>query len=265
MVKIGHARFSEKGNAEGKRGDQTGKEVSISDWYDGSWTTVFRPVSDEKAELIARTMEDACANDCIGYGQEDRLTLMKAAEQCEFCLSDITEEVNCDCSSLVAVCCNAAGIAVPFSMTTGNEDSCLMGTGQFIRLKTNRYITTDKYLKRGDILRKSGHTCIALTNGENFNAAFEVHNAVTIYADNKNPDFSGTYYVPTDLYIREGAGQGYRAIGIVPYQGTVYCYGYYSYDDAGKVWYFVDYYKDGKKLTGFVSSKYCYRTGDVPA
>ena len=263
MVKIGHARFSEKGNAEGKRGDQTGKEVAVTDWYDGTWTTVYRPQSSEKASIIVKTMKEACENDNIGYGQGDRLTLMKAAEQCEFCLSDITEQVNCDCSSLVAVCCNAAGIAVPFSMTTRNEDSCLMGTGEFIRLQDSKYRNSDKYLRAGDILRKNGHTCIALTNGEGFKESYELHNSVSIYADNKNPDFTGIYSVSTDLYLREGAGQGHRAVAVVKFGDFVYNYGYYSYDEKGKVWYFVDYYKDGKKLTGFVSSHFCFRYAEI--
>ena len=115
MVKIGHARFSEKGNAEGKRGDQTGNEVAVTDWYDGTWQAVYRPQSDNTAFIIANTMEAATKNNNIGYGQSDRLTLMKAAEQCNFDLSKITEPVNCDCSSLVAVCCNTAGVGVPFN------------------------------------------------------------------------------------------------------------------------------------------------------
>lgn len=261
MVKIGHARFSEKGNAEGKRGDQTGKEVSITDWYDGTWNCVYRPQSDEDAENIAATMESACDNDNIGYGQEDRLTLMKAAEQCDFILSEISEPVNCDCSSLVAVCCNAAGIAVPFSMTTRSEDISLMGTGKFIRLKDKHYTSMSDYLKRGDILKKNGHTCIVLSNGSKYTDSFEVHNIPLIYADNKNEDFAGIYYPNTDLYLRMGAGAGYQAITVIKPSQKVYSYGYYSYDDKGKVWLFVDTYKDSKKLTGFCSYKFLVMTG----
>lgn len=259
MVKIGHARFSEKGNAEGKKGDQTGQEVSVTDWYDGTWKSVYRPQNDTDAEIIARTMEDACRNDNIGYGQDDRLSLKVAAEQAEFCLSSITEPVNCDCSSLVAVCCNAARIAVPFSMTTRSMDAALMGTGKFIRLRDSRYTSSDKYLKRGDILRKEGHTCIVLSNGEKYTESYEVHNNVPIYADEKTDTIKGIYETATDLYLRCGAGASYQAVCVMPYKHRVYCYGYYSYDSNGKMWYFVNCYIDGKKLTGFCSSKFlCY-------
>ena len=263
MVKIGHARFSEKGNAEGKRGDQTGNEVSVTNWYDGNWTAVYRPQSDKVAEAIALTMESACKNDNIGYGQSDRLTLMRAAEQCAFDLSQISETVNCDCSSLVAVCCNAAGVGISFSMTTSTMDTILMGTGKFIRLKDSRYLKSSNYLKRGDILRKNGHTCVVLTNGDKYNSNYEIHNETAIHADNRNNDFKGIYDVQTDLYLREGAGMGYRAVSIIRYGQKVNCYGYYSYDGNGKVWLYVDTYKDGKKLTGFCSYKYLVKYGDI--
>lgn len=263
MVKIGHARFSEKGNAEGKRGDQTGNEVSVTDWYDGSWLAVYRPQKDTVAFLIANTMQAATENNNIGYGQSDRLTLMKAAEQCNFDLSKITEQVNCDCSSLVAVCCNAAGVGVPFSMSTRSMDISLMGTGGFIRLKDSRYLKTPDYLKRGDILRKNGHTCVVLTNGSKFTDEYEIHSNPVIYADNKNEDLRGVYETITELYLRLGPGHGFQAVSIMEYNQRVFCYGNYSYDANGKVWLYVDTYKDGKKLTGFCSYKFLVKTGDI--
>ena len=263
MVKIGHARFSEKGNAEGKRGDQTGKEVSITDWYDGGWTCVYRPQKREVAENIAATMESACNNDYIGYGQSDRLSLMRAAEQCEFVLSNITEYVNCDCSSLVAVCCNAAGVGVPFSMTTRSEDISLMGTGEFLRLKDSRYTAKYDYLRRGDILRKNGHTCIVLSNGKNYDENYELHNIPVISADNKSEDFRGIYKTDTDLYLRIGAGASYAAVTVIKPEYKIYNYGYYSYDKNNKVWLYVDVYIGGNKYTGFCSYKFLVKCEDI--
>lgn len=263
MVKIGHARFSEKGNAEGKRGDQTGNEVSITAWYDGTWLAVYRPQSDNTAFIIADTMESATKNNNIGYGQSDRLTLMKAAEQCNFDLSKITEPVNCDCSSLVAVCCNAAGVGVPFSMTTRSMDLSLMGTGKFIRMKDSRYLKTPNYLKRGDILRKNGHTAIVLSNGSKYTDEYEIHNTPVIYADNRNDDLRGIYETTTDLYLRIGAGAGFQAVSVMPYKQRVFCYGNFSYDSNSKVWVYVDSYIDGKKLTGFCSYKHLVKVGDI--
>lgn len=263
MVKIGHARYSEKGTAEGARGDQTGKEVSVSNWYDGNWTAVYRPQSDEKAEAIAAFIEAVCDNDNIGYGQSDRLTLKAAAEQCFYNVKEITERVNCDCSSLVAVACNAVGIKVPFSMTTSVEDTCLMSTGEFIRLKDSRYTKKMDYLKRGDILRKNGHTAVVLSNGDKYTASYEVHNKPAIYADSKNADLAGVWQAETDVYLREGAGVTFKAVSVIPMGKDCYNYGYYSIDSRGVVWLFVDFYRDHVKITGFVNSNYLEKIGEL--
>ena len=166
MVKIAHARFSENGNAVGTAGDQTGKEVSITDWYDGNWTTVYRPIFTSDAQMIAIAAKQAAHNDNIGYSQKDRTSLYKYAEMSEFNLSKIPEKCNCDCSSLVAVCVNAAGIRVSKDMYTGNMDSVLMGTGKFIRILSNAVTGNPEMLRTGDIILRSGHTAIVVSMGK---------------------------------------------------------------------------------------------------
>ena len=148
-------------------------------------------------------------------------------------------------------------------MTTRSMDISLMGTGEFIRLKDSRYLKTPDYLKRGDILRKNGHTCVVLTNGSKYTDEYEIHSSPVIYADNKNEDLRGVYETNTELYLRLGAGQGYQAVSILGHNQRVFCYGNYSYDANGKVWLYVDTYKDGKKLTGFCSYKFLVKTGDI--
>ena len=60
MVKIGHARISERGTVEGTAGDQTTHEVEVSNWYSGGWQAVFRPNDPDRAEIIAKACECAC-------------------------------------------------------------------------------------------------------------------------------------------------------------------------------------------------------------
>ena len=75
-VIIGSARIDENGRATyGRAGDQTGREVATQDWYQHSkgWR-VFRPKRPKVAEAVAVAMEHACANDKIGYDQEERFT-----------------------------------------------------------------------------------------------------------------------------------------------------------------------------------------------
>lgn len=165
-VKIGHARIDENGKAyNGKAGDQSGKEVMISNWYNGSWTAVFRPKDTAVAEKIAKACEQACANNHIGYDQHQRTTLFVEAKSKNWDLSKITKNVETDCSALVSVCINAAGIAISKDMWTGNEESLIKKTGKFDILKESKYLTSSDYLKRGDILLKSGHTVMVLSNG----------------------------------------------------------------------------------------------------
>ena len=165
-VKIGHASIDENRNAKGGvAGDQTKKEVYTRTWYSYPWTSVIRPKDSTVAEKIAKAMEQACANDNIGYDQYQRTTLYTQAKANNWDLSKITTACECDCSSLVAVCVNAAGISVSKDIYTGNEKSALNATGKFTVYTDSKYTGSDNYLKRGDILLGSGHTAIALSDG----------------------------------------------------------------------------------------------------
>lgn len=165
-VKIGHASIDERGKASGGvAGDQTGKEVCTREWYNKSWISVIRAKDSKIAEKIAKAMEAACANDKIGYDQSQRTTLYTEAKAKNWDLSKITKACETDCSALVAVCVNAAGVTVSKDIYTGNEESALKNTGKFEVLKESKYLTSDAYLKRGDILLSNGHTAVALSNG----------------------------------------------------------------------------------------------------
>ena len=159
-VTIGNARISEKGTVNGSKGDQTGKEVMTQSWSSGgTWQYVIRPKSSTVASKLATAMKQACANNNIGYSQADRLSLNTLAVKAGYNLSKVGK-CNCDCSSLVAVCCNAAGVKVSPTMYTGNELAVLKGTGKFTVFTATTYTKSDKLLKTGDILLRKGHTAI---------------------------------------------------------------------------------------------------------
>lgn len=260
-VKLGHARISEKGTIEGIAGDQTGHEVEVSDWYSGGWLAVYRPNNGTDAEIIARTCEECCQNNNIGYSQEDRVSLYKQAVSHAFRISEINIPCNTDCSALVSVCVNAAGIPVSKDMTTRNEDVVLMGTGRFTRLQANKFLNESGNLKRGDILRKSGHTAIVVKGGAN--PEEPVKNHTNIYADSLNRDLAGKYEAETDVYMREGGALTYRTMCVVYEGNPVYCYGYYSTDDRGVRWLYCEYALNGIIYTGFVSSNCLVKVGDI--
>ena len=112
-VKIGHASIDENGKARGgAAGDQTGREVCTRDWYSKNWNKVIRAKNSKIAEKIAKAMEAACANNNIGYDQNQRTTLFVQAQAKKWDISKITTKCETDCSALVAVCVNAAGVSV---------------------------------------------------------------------------------------------------------------------------------------------------------
>lgn len=169
-VRIGHASIDENGNATGgKAGDQTGKELCTRDWYTKGWNVLLRPVRTSLAEKSAQAMEAACRNELIGYDQGGRNTLYEKAKAVNFLLEAIEKACECDCSSLVHVCAIAGGANLTYESngyTTRTMVRAFVNSGDYVKLTDSKYLTTDKYLMRGDILVKEGsHTAMVLTNG----------------------------------------------------------------------------------------------------
>ena len=169
-VRIGHASIAENGKATGgTSGDQTGKEVVIREWYNKPWNVLLRPVRPELAEESAVACEEACANHNIGYDQGGRNTLYAKAKAVQFDISAITDPCECDCSSLMHVCAIAGGANLTYGSngyTTRTMVKAFVASGDYEKLTDNKYLTSDKYLKRGDILVKEGsHTVMVLDNG----------------------------------------------------------------------------------------------------
>ena len=168
-VLIGSARMDENGKiAGGSAGDQTGKEVSTQAYYTHSkgWFAL-RAKDSTAAEKIAQCMENACANPCIGYDQNNRNTLYDKVKgkgfKCD--KKSLKTNVETDCSALVRVCLGFAGIDIP-DIYTGNLKSVLLSTGKF-----EEVTCVESKLKRGDVLvtKTKGHTVVVLSDGSNAN------------------------------------------------------------------------------------------------
>ena len=169
MSKIGHASISENGTVNGQKGDQTKFEVCTREWYNKSWNVLLRPKNPLKAELMAQACEKGCANNNIGYSQSTRNTLRQEAIKVNFDLSKVGL-CNCDCSSFMAVCAEAAGIAIPYNgnnaPTTSTMRKAFGSTGEFNIYVDSIYLNSPNFLKRGDILVREGkHTVMALEDG----------------------------------------------------------------------------------------------------
>ncbi len=155
----------------GKAGDQTGKEVFTRSWY-GGYNVVLRCTSSVMREKIAQAMESACKNNNIGYDQWQRNTLWQQVKLVGFDPSLAKTACETDCSALVSVCCAYAGVPTRFlwivnnSLTTYTMRKYLGSSGYFEQLTDKKYLTSDKYLLRGDILlREKHHVYVNLTDG----------------------------------------------------------------------------------------------------
>ena len=166
MVIIGSARIDENGHASGgQAGDQNGKEVSTQQYYlhEKGWN-VLRAKEPQVREAIARDMEWACANNNIGYDQNQNQTLYQVAKPVGFNCSLVGTPCETDCARLVRVCVLYAGVQAS-DFYTGNEKEALLATDAFDLVN----VKLPEELLRGDILvtKTKGHTVVVLTNGAN--------------------------------------------------------------------------------------------------
>ena len=169
-VLLGHASQNEVGKATGGiAGDQTQKEVCTRDWYNKGWNVLLRPINSTIAEKSAKACEAGCSNNTIGYDQATRNGLHIQARANNYDLSKIIIPCNTDCSAFMTVCAIAGGVTeleyVGNAPTTRTMVNAFVKTGKYQALTDPKYLTSDKYLKRGDILVKEGsHAVMVLSN-----------------------------------------------------------------------------------------------------
>lgn len=260
-VKIGHASIDERGKIHGgNAGDQTGKEVCTRYWYAGGWNVLLRPKSSAVAEKMAKACEAGCSNSRIGYDQYQRNTLRAKAKATGWDLGKIAESCECDCSSFMTVCAEAAGVNMGNTYTNGNAPTTstmrakFKATGAFEVLDDQKYMNSTERLKRGDILVKEGsHTVMVLSDGSKVKSDTESGSEKTASAK-YGPDstLAGTYTTTANLNMRTNAGTSAAIIQTIPKGKGVKCYGYYNKDGNGTKWLFVVY--EGK--SGYCSFKY---------
>lgn len=170
-VLIGHASIDERGQAKGGvAGDQNQKEVCIREWYSKPWSLMLRPINSTIAEKSAKACEDGCKNELIGYDQNQRNTLHTQALIKNYDLSQIHTSCETDCSAFMTVCAIAGGVKeleyTGNAPTTSTMANIFVKTGKYKQYTDSKYLTSDKYLQRGDILVKPGsHTVMVLSNG----------------------------------------------------------------------------------------------------
>ena len=165
IVTLGHAVGDERGKSSGgKAGNQNGQELRLQEWYKRAkgWTHVLRAKKKSIAKKIAQAMKACVANKHIGYDQGQRTTLYREALNARWDIGKIKTDCETDCSALVAVCLNVAGILISKDIYTGNMVEKIMETGSINDLTSARYIQSPDDLAVGDILVGPGHTAVVV-------------------------------------------------------------------------------------------------------
>ena len=158
----------------GSAGDQTGKEWRIIPWYNRPWNCVLRHPDPAVREKIATLAEQGANNNLIGYDQYERWTFWDQLKKVGYYPVNINTKCEADCSAGVISITWAVGYLLGLhklkqlnATYTGNMRSGFRSAG-FSVLTEGKYLASDKYLMRGDILLNDAHhTAINLTTGKN--------------------------------------------------------------------------------------------------
>lgn len=206
-VLIGHASISEKGTINGVKGDSTGKEVCTRVWYpySGGWGYMAIHPDANVREKHAKAVEDACANNNIGYGQANRNTAYTETKKVNFAIKNIKTKCNTDCSALqnlAAVVSGAPGVAYGSNgWTTSTMLAALQAAGYKI-ITDSTYLKSADYCVRGAIYVKAGsHTVTGLTNGAKAKKTLEKAGI----SKNSNTITKGSVYMFEVRQIKKGS------------------------------------------------------------
>lgn len=162
----------------GKPGDQTGREWQIRTWYNRPWNCVLRYPDAKVQKLIAEYAEKAAKNNKIGYNQLNRKSFWEQLEK----VGDpakITVACDADCSAGVCGIVKAVGKKLGIkkladlspTLVTSQMRSAFKKAG-FSVYTASKYLTSDKYLLRGDILLNDAHhVAINVTDGSGTKSA----------------------------------------------------------------------------------------------
>ena len=172
---IANSGYDEHGKySGGTAGDQTGKEWRIIPYYTRPWNCVLRHPDASVRELIAQLAEEGANNNLIGYDQYERWTFWNQLKTVGYHPKNIKTKCEADCSAGVISIVWAVGHLLGLyrlkeldATYTGNMRQGFKDAG-FIVLQESKFLTSDSWLMRGDVLLNDAHhTAINLTTGKN--------------------------------------------------------------------------------------------------
>lgn len=192
MNKLIHARFTENGdsgwNGKAVAGDQTGNEVSVTDFYIAPWDFALRYFDFEIAKKFVAIAKKLAACVKVGYDQSQRNDLYKELKVYNFDVDKFIlsgKKVETDCSAFVYAC-----LCVLLSNlrsdknapTTSDMEEYYKNKG-FKVLKGEEYLNGKKNIT-GDIMVRAGHHTAIFESDVDKVAVYptEVESALTVIA-----------------------------------------------------------------------------------
>lgn len=167
MTKIAEAYSDENKKARGgKRGDQTGREIRVTDWYkrDGGWEVYIECTDPLLAEAAAYNAEMIAQDDKFGYNQSDRWSGYDAIVAGGSI--DEAEVGDFDCSSHVLASYILAGLKAKPEGYTGNLERILLETGKFKAYRDPAHLNSAALARKGGIyLTPKAHVLMVLEDG----------------------------------------------------------------------------------------------------
>lgn len=167
---IGQASHDERGRyVGGQAGNQSGTELNTRAAYLYNWRTLIRFRNPERARKCGQAMKDAVGNMHIGYDQGERNTILPLARAAGWNLAVITQDCECDCSSLAGVCGIAAGAPEDAIYQggnlcyTGNIAQRFEATGMVDIYSTSDFVGSTAKWQVGDILVSDSHAVVVVS------------------------------------------------------------------------------------------------------
>lgn len=239
-IKCAWASIDERGKTTGgKAGDQTKKEIKIGTWYQFGQNVILRPKTTATANKIASNAKAIANNDNIGYDQSNRKSLYNAWKEYGITKSPVGIKTKCetDCSAMVAACMISAGAKVSPDCWTGNLRAAAVKTEKFNVLKDSKYLTSDAYLKKGDIiLNERAHVIVALESGSKVTVKKTKSTGTSKTATTKNAKRkTGKVVARSGVNVRAKASKTSKRMGGLGYGSKVTCYA--SKKEGSRTWW----------------------------
>lgn len=180
MSKLIHARYTENGdsgwNGKAKAGDQTGNEVSVTEFYSAPWDFCLRYFNWELAREFAIVAKKLAGCVKVGYDQSQRNDLYKELKAVNFDVDKFIlsgKKCETDCSAFVYAC---LCVLLP-SLRSDKNAPTTADMKEFYKNKGFSVFTGTDYLnglknQTGDILVRSGHHTAIFSSDNDVNSEY---------------------------------------------------------------------------------------------